>query len=270
MNRKRIMGKVCAVLLVLILLFLVCSGCGSRERLQEKQTAEDCAGCDDSIARTAAPSEENETTVLAVAPLLEWQDPDTENLAGLLQENCGGMMVQLTAGQYMGSGVICGEEEDCIVIVTAAHVLADAAGGVQVTFVDSRTVDAEDYSISEKTDLAVVRVPMKEISEAGLEKYLAANLDKPSYEQLQAQDGCIVMGCKSGVAEEAYEGIVLDPWIYMEDYGQHMIWVSAYGMSGMSGGGLFDRRGHLLGILSGRSEDDEWAVIPLALVLEIL
>lgn len=256
MKKEMNARKICAMLLVLMQLILVCSGCGSQERFQEEETGEG--------------KETEETTVLTVAPLLEWQDPDTENLAGLLQENCGGMMVQLTAGQYMGSGVICGEEEDCLVIVTAAHVLADAAGGVQVTFVDDRTVDTEIFSISEQTDLAVVRVPLEEIPDDRLGKYLTANLDKSSYEQLQAQDGCIVMGCKSGVAEEAYEGIVLDPWIYMEDYGQHMIWVSAYGKSGMSGGGLFDRRGHLLGILSGRSEDDEWAVVPLALVFQML
>lgn len=247
------MRKAGAALFILIPLLLVCSGCGKQEGIQEEQSAE-----------------ESKTAVLAVAPLLEWQDPDTENLAGMLQENCGGMMVQLTAGRYMGSGVICGEDKDCLVIVTAAHVLADAADGVQIIFVDGSAVDTEDFSVSEQTDLAVVRVPLEAIPDERLGKYLTANLDKSSYEQLQAQDGCIVMGCKSGVAEEAYEGIVLDPWIYMEDYGQHMIWVSAYGKSGMSGGGLFDRRGHLLGILSGRSEDDEWAVVPLAQVLELL
>lgn len=256
MNGEMNTGKICAMFLVLMHFLLVCAGCGRQEWFQEEENG--------------AEKETKETAVLAVAPLLEWQDPDTENLAGLLQKNCGGMMVQLTAGQYMGSGVICGEEEDFLVIVTAAHVLADAAGGVQVTFVDDLAVDTEDFSISEQMDLAVVRVPLEEIPEDRFGKYLAANLDKSSYEQLQAQDGCIVMGCKSGVAEEAYEGIVLNPWIYMEDYGQHMIWVSAYGKSGMSGGGLFDRRGHLLGILSGRSEDDEWTVVPLALVFQML
>lgn len=262
--------KIWAVLLILTQLLLVCCGCGRQEGLQGEQAGEDTIGWADSVTWTVPPSEEKETAALAVAPLLEWQDPDTENLAGLLQDNCGGMMAQLSAGQYMGSGVICGEEEDCLVIVTAAHVLTDAADGVQVTFVDGWAVDTKDFIISEQADIAVVRVPLEEITEDRLGKYMAANLDKSSYEQLQAQDPCIVMGCKSGVAEEAYEGIVLDPWIYMEDYGQHMIWVSAYGKSGMSGGGLFDRRGHLLGILSGRSDDDEWAVVPLALVLQML
>lgn len=241
------------MLLILSQMILFCSGCGRQERIQ------------------AVPLPEGEKApVLATAPLLEWEDPETENLAGLLQENCGGMMVQLTAGQYMGSGVICSAEEDFLVIVTAAHVLADAAEGVQVIFVDDWMTDTAEYSISGQADLAVVRVPLKEIPEERLDKYLTANMDMSGYDKLQANDGCIVMGCKSGVAEEAYEGVVLEPWIYMEDYGQHMIWVSAPGKPGMSGGGLFDRKGYFLGILSGRNEDDEWAVVPLALVLEAL
>ena len=35
----------------------------------------------------------------------------------------------------------------------------------------------------------------------------------------------------------------------------------------MSGGGLFDRQGHFLGIISGGSEDGELAVVPLSLML---
>lgn len=253
MKRDGNTRKIGTVLFVMMLLILFCSGCGKQEQIQ-----------------TVPLPEGEKVPVLATAPLLEWDDPETENLAGMLQENCSGMMVQLTAGQYIGSGIICGEEEESMIIVTAAHVLSDAADGVQITFVDDWVIDAAEYSISEQADLAVIQVPLKEIPKERLEKYLTVNLDKSVCDKLQANDGCIVMGCKSGVAEDAYEGVVLEPWIYMEDYGQHMIWVRAPGKSGMSGGGLFDRKGYFLGILSGRSEDDEWAVVPLALVLEAL
>ena len=253
MKREKNKRKIGIALLILMQLILFCSGCGKQEQIQSVPFPE-----------------EEKAPVLAPAPLLEWENPETENLAGLLQENCGGMMVQLTAGQYMGSGVICSAEEGLMVIVTAAHVLADVEDGVQITFVDNWVVNTTEYSISEQTDLAVVQVPLKDIPNERLEKYLTANLDGAVYDKLQTNDGCIVMGCKSGVAEDAYEGVVLEPWIYMEDYGQHMIWVKAPGKPGMSGGGLFDRKGYFLGILSGRSEDDEWAVVPLALVLEAL
>lgn len=263
-NRKRKHG---ALLLILIQLLLLCPGCARQQPPQTVQSEEGNGQAADGSASTALPPEDTAVQLLAKAPLLDWEDPETENLAGMLQDTCGGMMVRLTAGQYVGSGVIYGAEENSLVIVTAAHVLTDAADGVQVTFVDGWEKKAEEFSVSDLADLAIVRIPFTEIPQDRLEKYLLANVDKSSYDNLQAGDGCIVMGSRSGVAEDAYEGLVLEPWIYMEDYERYMIWVSAPGEPGMSGGGLFDRRGYLLGILSGRSEDGEWAVVPLAMLL---
>ena len=268
MKSKNGRTKYRALPLILIQFFLLCSGCGRQEPSQADQSeggiGQEAGG---PTVTTVLSSEEAAVQHAAKAPLLEWEDPKTENLAGMLQEVCGGMMVRLTTGRYVGSGIIYSEEENYLVIVTAAHVLSDAADGVQIAFVDGWTTKAEEFSVSELADLAVVRIPLAEIPRDRLEKYLLANVDKSSYEGIQVGDGCIVMGSKSGVAEDAYEGTLLEPWIYMEDYGQYMIWVSAPGKPGMSGGGLFDRQGHLLGILSGRSEDGEWAVVPLAMLL---
>ena len=232
------------------------------------------AGCGCS-ARTELSLEESggltvEESVISVAPLLKWEDPDSENLAGMLQRECGGMMVQLEAGQFLGSGVIYGAEENTLVIMTASHVLADAEGSVKVTFVDGWVAESDDYMLWEQADLAIVRLALERIPEERLKEYRLVNVDRDAYDKLQEGDGCIVMGSRSGVAEEAYEGSVLEPWIYMEDYGNYMIWVKAYGKPGMSGGGLFDQQGHFLGILSGMSEDDEWAVVPLVLLMESL
>ncbi len=71
------------------------------------------------------------------------------------------------------------------------------------------------------------------------------------------------MGSLTGVAEEAYEGIVLEPMVIIEDYGQYMILAQCEGKPGMSGGGLFDERGYLLGVLSGVNENGQVAAVPL-------
>lgn len=268
MNREMNKRKYGTALLSLTLFLLTCAGCGQQENLGEKSAEGELGQLTESEsgAGTALPWDEMATGNVAVAPLLAWEDPETENLAGMLQDTCGGMMVQLTAGGFMGSGVIYSADKDCLVIVTARHVLENAAEAVQITFADGWETETVDFSLSWLADLAVLKVPLDEIPTQRLEKYMTANVDKVSYDSMQAGDGCIVMGSRSGVAEDAYEGTVLEPWIYMEDYGQYMIWVKAAGKPGMSGGGLFDRRGHLLGILSGRSEDEEWAVVPLALL----
>lgn len=198
---------------------------------------------------------------------LQFEEPNNENLADLLQRNGNGMMVQLQAGNLLGSGVICGAEEDKLLILTAAHVLEEVEGFVLVTFADGARVSTDDFECFTSGDFAVVKVPGGSVSGDTLGQCLCANIDKESFDAATAGADCIVMGSRTGVAAEAYEGVILDHWIYMEDYGQYMMWVKAEGMQGMSGGGLFDRQGHFLGILSGRNEDGELAVVPLSLIL---
>lgn len=218
-------------------------------------------------AGSGTPEAAGERPALRRMELLQFEDPDNENLADLLQRAGGGMMVQLRAGNLLGSGVICGVEEDKLLILTAAHVLAEAQGDVLVTFISGESVSARDFVCFASGDFALVRVAEAGLSKESLEQCLYANVDKECFDAAAAGAGCIVMGSGSGVAAQAYEGSILDTWIYMEDYGQYMMWVRAEGSPGMSGGGLFDREGHFLGILSGESEDGELAVVPLSLIL---
>lgn len=212
-------------------------------------------------------SEKERVIFVRTMELLQFEDPDNENLADMLQRAGGGMMVQLRAEGLLGSGVLCRVEEDRLLILTAAHVLEEADASVQVTFADGSCVSTEDFECFESGDFAVVRVAGSQVSEDTLEQCLCANIDKASLDAAASGQGCIVMGSRSGVAGEAYEGVILDHWIFMEDYGQYMMWVKAEGRQGMSGGGLFDRQGHLLGIISGGNEDGELAVVPLSLIL---
>ena len=75
------------------------------------------------------------------------------------------------------------------------------------------------------------------------------------------------MGCAEEVAGNAYEGTLTDSWIYIEDYGQYMMLGRTYAESGMSGGGVFDRYGRFIGILSGADERGNLAIVPLSIIL---
>ena len=231
------------------------AGCGSREESGSREEAGHSSGQED--------------TALFLEPmeLLQFEDPDNENLADMLQRAGSGMMVQLRAGGLLGSGVICGTEGDRLLILTAAHVLEEAGDAVEVVFAEHVSVLTEEFECFAAGDFALVRVSGSDVPENTLDRCLCANIDKDSFDEATGGQGCIVMGSRSGVAAEAYEGVILDHWIYMEDYGQYMMWVKAEGKQGMSGGGLFDRQGHFLGIISGGSEDGELAVVPLSLIL---
>lgn len=261
------------IIILLCVLLGVPTGCGGRtesggtgERRSEEET-EGTESAEESGSTTGQDGTEGAQSVLNRMEPLQFEDPDSENLADLLQRNGGGMMVQLRAGNLLGSGVICGEREGELLILTAAHVLEQAEDFVLVTFADGVTVPAGNFEGFESGDFAVVRVPGEDIAKDTLEHCLCAIVDKESFDAATAGTGCIVMGSRTGVAAEAYEGVILDNWIYMDDYGQYMMWVRAEGIQGMSGGGLFDRQGHFLGILSGESGDGELAVVPLSLIL---
>lgn len=271
--RKKHIGSIRVSLLLFLSAVILTLGCGHRADSPEDvpgQEMTDIFGMESQPAEEQPVEGKQSSPEIAVAPLLIFEDPETENLAGMLQEESGGMMVQLAAGRFMGSGILYKTEEEQLIILTAGHVLEDAGETVQITFFDGWEYTSPDFEVFESSDLAVVRIPLEQIPTDRLATYCLANVDKESYDRTVSEDGCIVMGSRSGVAEDAYEGYILEPWIYMEDYGQYMMWVDAAGKPGMSGGGLFDRRGHLLGILSGRSEDGQWAVVPLALVLAVV
>lgn len=187
------------------------------------------------------------------------------NYAGLLQESCGSVMVQLEGGGLLGSGVIAGMDEEKIVILTAAHVIASADSYVRVTFFDEyQAVSRENYYFEDQ-DIGAVIVKRADVPEENLQQYQSASWNTGNEGAAKQGDICIAMGCTSGVAAEAYEGTIADPWIFIEDYGQHMILARVNGIPGMSGGGLFNQNGKLWGIVSGGNEDGELAVIPLSL-----
>lgn len=234
------------ILFLAAVCFLFLSGCGKEESKEDSS---------------------KKNPGLEEMELLRFENPENENLADMLQQNGSGMMVQIGAGSQLGSGVIYGTEKGEILILTAAHVLEEAEGSVRVTFSDGFSVACDTFSGFELADVGLVWVDGTGIPEENLSHYLKVCVDKGSFDAVKPGDGCIVMGSRTGVAADAYEGTILDNWIYMDDYAQYMIWVKAEAKPGMSGGGLFDSEGHFLGILSGENEDGEIAAVPLSLIL---
>lgn len=200
------------------------------------------------------------------APLLETANPKQENMADMLQKAAAGVMVRVSAGELSGSGVIYGICEGKLVVVTAGHILEPAEGAVWLTFFDDFAVESTEYVVSRNADLAFVKVDLSELPQEHLQQYYCVNTDKESFDALKSGDGVIAMGSKSEAAGDAYEGTLVEPWIYVEDFAQYMMLAKVETYPGMSGGGLFDLQGHFLGILCGLDEDGEAAVVPLSIL----
>ena len=216
-------------------------------------------------------------------------------------EDVPAYLVAVIAGDICGSGVIYGMDNENLYVLTASHVLAseehphDAGRGsageeagwgkpslygygfqtedgvgdpVTVRFCDGWEVICTDIVVSGKADLALIRIPVSGISAKRQELYRCVIRDKERFDALEAGDGCAAVGIGADGELIRYDGDILEPWIYMEDYGQYMIWAQAEIRPGMSGGALFDDGGYFIGILSGGNGDGELSAVPLSLIIQ--
>lgn len=178
-------------------------------------------------------------------------------------------VVRVLAGDNTGSGVMRRISEDGarLEVLTAAHVVEGLAEGEQpvVLLEDGTEWSCEEYVCLENMDAAVLLLGAEALLERMSEDCFVRE-DKEHYDSLKDGDACIAIGGGEGDEWSAVTGEILDNWIYMEDYGQYMIWARASIRLGMSGGGLFDSEGYFLGLLSGGSEDGQLAAVPWSLI----
>ena len=177
-------------------------------------------------------------------------------------------LVSVSTGETVGSGILYQADEACLYVLTAAHVLSKMTAGqeVSICFFDGWEVSCANIFFSGTSDLAMLEISAVEIPDEHRELYACAARDKESFDRLRPGDGCTALGLTNEKNCVRNEGNLLEPWIYMEDYGQYMLWADVSIQPGMSGGGLLDEKGRLIGILSGGSEDGELAAVPLSLI----
>lgn len=202
---------------------------------------------------------------------------EEQELVEQIQKQLEPSMVRIVTDDLLGSGVIYRQEEDCLWILTAGHVMENWPCETYVTFCDGWTVVCKNVIRAENADIAFLQIPNASLySDEAIvgtlkrENYAVVTTDKESFDQIEAENRVIAMGSVKAVAENAYEGKMIDPWIYLQDFAQYMMVAQVYTHPGMSGGALLDEQGRFLGILCGVGERDgvdETAVVPLSLIL---
>lgn len=271
---KLIMG---AVVLLCAGVLLLC-GCGEENREEGEGTVTESA------AGKAAQSAAKAGGGNILLPALKVAEPvpgGQENPAGALQDLGSKMMVRIMAGNLIGSGIIVRSDEEELWIATAGHVLAGMEDVATVEFRDGYCVEASDRMMGQETDLAILKISRESLlEEAGDDdsgeridhglNYCSVLLDQDRYDAATAGDRVIAMGSYTGVGEDAYAGILTQEYVYAVDFEAHMMLAQVPVKPGMSGGGLFDEQGYLLGILCGSSEDGEVAAAPLIALLAML
>ena len=151
--------------------------------------------------------------------------------------------------QGAGSGIIINKTEDKLYIATNNHVV-ESAEDVSVQFIDGSSVKAEVNGNSSDTDVAVVTVALKDISESTLGKIRIADLNTDK-ETLHVGNKVVAIGNALGYGQSVTVGYIsaLNRSITAEDgVRDGLIQTDAAINPGNSGGALVDMNGRVIGI----------------------
>ena len=151
--------------------------------------------------------------------------------------------------QGAGSGIIISKTDSELLIVTNYHVVEDA-DELSVQFVNEKSVDATIKGTSEKRDVAVIAIKMKDLDDDTISAIKIATLGDSN--TLKVGNGIIAIGNALGYGQSVTTGVVsaLNREVKVDDYSSKMIQIDAAINGGNSGGALLNNKGEVVGINS--------------------
>lgn len=173
-----------------------------------------------------------------------------------------------------GSGIIIGENDTELLIVTNNHVVQDTVS-LKITFVDDTAVDAVIKGTDTDTDLAVISVPLDQIPQETKEKIVVARLGDS--DGLKVGQGVIAIGNALGYGQSVTVGYVsaLNREIKTSDGNTRVLLQTDAAINpGNSGGALLNMKGEVIGINAAKYSSTEVEgigyAIPVSSVQDIL
>ena len=148
-----------------------------------------------------------------------------------------------------GSGIIISKTDSDILILTNYHVI-EGAEELSVTFYDEKSYDAKVVGISEKKDIAVIKVALNDIKPSTIESIAIATIGDSN--KLKVGNGIIAIGNALGYGQSVTTGVVsaLNREVTMDNTKTKMIQIDAAINGGNSGGALLNAQGEVVGINS--------------------
>lgn len=154
-----------------------------------------------------------------------------------------------------GSGIIIGQDDDEIMIVTNNHVI-EGAKELTVAFCDQTAVEATVKGADSIMDLAVLTVKTKDVDEATLKQIKVAAMG--SSDELRVGDAVFAIGNALGSGQSLTGGYIsaLNREVDMEDKTMTLLQTDAAINPGNSGGALLNEKGEVIGINTVKYVDD--------------
>ena len=143
-----------------------------------------------------------------------------------------------------GSGIIISKTDDELLILTNNHVIEDAEE-LSVQFVNEKSVDAQVKGTSERRDVAVIAIKMKDLDDETISSIKIATLGDSN--TLKVGNGIIAIGNALGYGQSVTTGVVS---ALNREVTNKMIQIDAAINGGNSGGALLNNKGEVVGINS--------------------
>ena len=196
------------------------------------------------IQTTSFTEEYIDAVKLGAFTIPECQSKDSE----ILYEEASKCVVRIEMGQYAGSGLIWRMEEEGMVIAANRHLLCEAAYGT-VTFVNGMALRAEILGYSQEYDLGFLWIERGELTWEMLRDCYEIRPMEDVTEEIEKQN-IMQIASSQQAAADCYEGVVKGK-TFVPEFQTFMLETACFSKAGMSGGGVFDEQGYLLGMIAG-------------------
>ena len=190
-------------------------------------------------------------SVVAITSLMEYQSNDPYSWF------FGGGGTQTYEVPSSGSGIIVGENDKELLIVTNNHVVADSKE-LKVAFIDDEVVEAVVKGTDSDSDLAVIAVSLENIPEETQSKVRVAKLGDS--DALKVGQGVIAIGNALGYGQSVTVGYVsaLNREVRTsENNTRTLLQTDAAINPGNSGGALVNMKGEVVGINAAKYASTE-------------
>lgn len=153
-----------------------------------------------------------------------------------------------------GSGIIIGENDEELLIVTNNHVVSDA-DTVTVSFIDDEVYEAKVKGTDSSSDLAIIVVELDDLSESTLSQIRIATIGNS--DDIKVGEQVVAIGNALGYGQSVTTGIVSAKGRTNDTNSTTLIQTDAAINPGNSGGALLNMKGEVIGINQSKYADTQ-------------
>ena len=203
------------------------------------------------------------------------------DISHIFKENYSGSQVRIYTSKACGTGTIIEDNDTEILIVANLHLLIDWDENGYVVFADGQQAFGQIYGGDEDLDICFLSIPKADITKKLDRTVKPAHIrytvdsenkdkDKDKDEIMSGSDIYVYnLYADSKRRPKQVWGKVVEASTYIYDIDKVLMLCKCEVESGMSGAGVFDEDGNLLGIVVGGSAENDMVAAPIDDIMKL-